>query len=95
MNNINAYKDYQKTKVIISILILILPFTYFLLYIDLRLIYLIFSINHISLIRNLFGFSWWRISIFLFLQYCVFVLLGSIYYHTGKAIMKNKDFFFS
>ena len=93
MNDDNAYKNYQKTKVILKILILVLPFTYFLLYIDLALTHLIFNINNLSLIRHLFEFSWWKISIFLFLQYCVFILLTSIYYHTGKAIIKNKDFF--
>lgn len=95
MNNIKAYKNYQKTKVILKILILILPFTYFLLYIDLALTYLILSIHNLFLIRLLFKLSWWRITIFLFLQYCVFILLGSIYYHTGKAIIRNKDFFLS
>lgn len=95
MNDIEAYKNYQRIKVILSILILVIPFTYFLLYIDLAFTYLILNINTLSLIRYLFGFSWWRISIFLFLQYCVFILLGSIYYHTGKAILRNKDFFLS
>jgi len=95
MNDINVYKNYQKTKVIFKILILVLPFTYFLLYIDIALTHLIFNINNLPSIRNLFGFSCWKISIFLFLQYCVFILLGSIHYHTGKAIIRNKDFFLS
>jgi len=94
-SNIRAYKNYQKTKVILFILCLILPFTYMLLYVDLVLSHLIFNINNISKLRYLFEFSIWRITIFSIIQYIVFTVLGSIYYHMVKVIIKNKDFFLS
>jgi hypothetical protein len=95
INNITAYKYFQKTKVVLFILILVVPFSYFLLYIDLFVTKLIFNIQYISMLRHLFEFSWWRIVIFSLIQYIVFTVLGSIYYHTGKVIIKNRDFFLS
>ena len=65
INDINAYKSFQKVRVILFILILVVPFSYFLLYIDLFVTKLIFNIQNISMLRHLFDFSWWRIAYFL------------------------------
>lgn len=93
--NIKAYKSMQKLRVIFFILLLILPFSYFLLYFDYTITRILFSNDPEESLRHLFQFSWWRIGIFTFLQYAVFTILGSIYYHIFKVIMKNRDFFLS
>lgn len=94
-NNITAYKSFQKLRVIFFILLLILPFSYLLLYVDYAIISLIFSIEPEESLRHLFDYSWWKIGIFTFIQYVVLTVLGSIYYHTFKVIVKNRDFFLS
>jgi len=95
INDIKAYKSIQKLRVIFFILLLILPFSYLLLYLDYNIIRFLFSNDPEESLRHLFEFSWWRIAIFSFLQYVFFTVLGSIYYHTFKVILKNKDFFLS
>ena len=95
INKINAYKSLQKLKVILFILVLVVPFSYFLLFIDWYLIKLIFNTESEISLRHLFEFSWWRIAIFTVLQYIFFTVLGSIYYHTFKVVVKNRDFFLS
>jgi len=94
-NDIKAYKSFQKLRVIIFILLLILPFSYCLLYFDYTIIRLLFNNDTEQSLRHLFEFSWWRIAILTFIQYVVFTILGSIYYHTFKVILKNMDFFLS
>ena len=95
INKINAYKSLQKLKVILFILVLVVPFSYFLLFIDWYLIKLLFNTESEISLRHLFEFSWWRIAIFTVLQYIFFTVLGSIYYHTFKVVVKNRDFFLS
>ena len=94
-NDIKAYKALMRLKVIFFILLLILPFSYLLLYFDYTIIRLLLSNDTEESLRHLFQFSWWKIGIFSFLQYVVFTILGSIYYHTFKVIVKNRDFFLS
>ena len=94
-NDIKAYKSMQRLRVIFFILLLILPFSYLLLYLDDSIIRFLFSNDTEESLRHLFQFSWWRIAIFSFLQYAVFTILGSIFYHTFKVIKKNRDFFLS
>lgn len=94
-NDIKAYKSAMKLKVIFFILLLILPFSYLLLYFDYTIIRILFSNDPEESLRHLFEFSWWRIAIFTVLQYIFFTVLGSIFYHTFKVILKNKDFFLS
>lgn len=94
-NDIKAYKSFQKLRVIIFILLLILPFSYLLLYFDYTIIRFLFSNDPEESLRHLFEYSWWKIGIFIFLQYVVFTILGSIFYHTFKVIVKNRDFFLS
>ena len=93
--NINVYKSLQKLRVIFFILLLILPFSYLLLYFDHTITRILFSIDPEESLRHILDYSWWRVAIFIFLQYVVFTILGSIIYHTGKVIVKNKDFFLS
>jgi hypothetical protein len=92
-SDINAYKNYQKTKIILFILLLILPFTFLVLYFDNLLTCLIFNIKHIEMLRYFLDFSLWRIFIFSFLQYVVATILWSIYFHTVRLIKKKKEFF--
>lgn len=94
-NDIKAYKALMRLKVIFFILLLILPFSYFLLYLDHTIIRIILSNDTEESLRHLFEYSWWRIAIFSFLQYAVFTVIGSIFYHTFKVIVKNRDFFLS
>jgi len=94
-NHINAYKSFQKLRVMIFILLLIVPFTFLLLYFDNFISCSLFNIGSTFSLRNLFDYSWWRIAIFIVLQYVVFTVLGSIFYHTFKVIVKNRDFFLS
>jgi hypothetical protein len=94
-NDIKAYKSIQKIRVIFFILLLILPFSYLLLYFDYTIIRILLNNDTEESLRHLFEFSWWRIAIFSFLQYAVFTVLWSIYYHTFKVILKNRDFFLS
>lgn len=94
-NEIKAYKSMQRLRVIFFILILIFPFSYLLLYLDNTIIRFLFSNDTAESLRHLFQFSWWKIGIFTFLQYVVFTILGSIFYHTFKVIKKNRDFFLS
>jgi ABC-type Fe3+ transport system permease subunit len=93
INKINVYRSCQKLKVILFLIVLVVPFTYFLLFIDWFLIKLIFSTDPEESLRHLFDYSVWRITIFTFLQYVVFTILGSILYHLVKLISRNKDFF--
>ena len=92
-NEIKAFKMYQKTKVILFILVLVLPFSFFLLYFDAVVTFLIFNIRDLTMLRFLFEFAWYKILIFSMIQYCVILLLSSIYYHVIKIIIKNKYFF--
>lgn len=94
-NDIKAYKALMRLKVIFFILLLILPFSYFLLYVDYTIIRILLSNDTEESLRHLFEYSWWRIAIFSFLQYAVFTILGSIFYHTFKVILRNRDFFMS
>ena len=94
-SNINVYKSFQKLRVMIFILLLIVPFTFLLLYFDTFISCRLFSIDNVFSLRNIFDYSWWKIGIFTFLQYIVFTILGSIFYHTFKVIVKNRDFFLS
>lgn len=94
-SNINAYKSFQKLRVIIFILLLIVPFTFLLLYFDNLIVTRLFSVDNAFSLRNIFDYSWWKIAIIILLQYVEFTILGSIYYHTFKVIRKNRDFFFS
>ena len=93
--NINVYKSLQKLRVIFFILLLILPFSYLLLYFDHTITRILFSNDTAESLRHLFDYSLWRVAIFIFLQYVVVTILGSIYYHTFNVIVKNRDFFLS
>ena len=95
INDIKAFRLYQKTKVILFILILIVPFSFFLLYFDALFTFLLLNSQDLSILNHLFEFSWWRIMIFIFIQYSVLLVLGSILYYTTKIIIKEKDWFLS
>jgi len=94
-SNINAYKSFQKLRVMVFILLSIVPFTFLLLYFDHLISCRLFNIDNAFSLRNIFDYSLWRITVFIVLQYVTFTVIGSIFYHTIKIVVKNRDFFLS
>jgi len=88
----NSFKYYIKTKVILKILFLYLPFmfliTWFNWYISMKLI-------GIQTFFNPFDDNWYQIIGYFFVQFFYISLMVGLVVGLYRVVKKNKDFFLS
>ena len=93
MDNLEWYKYFIKTKVILSIALLYLTIVFFTIYFDTFLSSLILGNYHGYNIHQLFPFPVWKILLGSLIQLFVLCFLLGLFVGLKRAIIRNKRFF--
>jgi len=84
------FKYYSKTKVMLKIALLYIPFVFLLSWFDWFIVAKLLGI--ISFFKP-FNYSWYQITGYFFIQYVYVCIIAGLIYYLYKVIKKNKDFF--